>query len=378
MTKLFKELILIALGKLDSLSRMPTHAEWAMLYEDAQKQSLIGICFVALQRLGADADEGFARIGIGEIQYLTWMGMAAKIQQRNEVVNRRCVALGKRLETDGYRYCVLKGQGVALLYGDLSGLRQSGDIDVWVVPEDKYATGSFDLGDSRKKTIEFLKSKGWKVGKTVIHHTDVEVFPDVEVEVHHIPSYTFSPLRYAKYVKWFEEQLRAENFDVQDENVGFACPSVRFNAVYSLLHIFRHVFHEGIGLRQLLDYYFILRHTTKEDREYAIKTLHWMGLELFAEAIMYVEQDYFALEDEFLLCSPDENVGRFILDEILENGNFGKYNEKNREAHECGLAKLYFHNVGRIFTMIKFFPSEVLWAPIWKPVHYVWRNVKGY
>lgn len=47
--------------------------------------------------------------------YLTWMGMAAKIQQRNQIVDEQCIALQKRLAAEGFKSCVLKGQGVGLL-----------------------------------------------------------------------------------------------------------------------------------------------------------------------------------------------------------------------------------------------------------------------
>ena len=78
MDSLFYQLIRVAIGTQDSLSRLPSQKEWKALYDMAKKQSLVGVCFAALQRLGADADEGFARIGMSEMLYLTWMGMTAK------------------------------------------------------------------------------------------------------------------------------------------------------------------------------------------------------------------------------------------------------------------------------------------------------------
>ena len=108
--KLFFELIQVAIGTRICLSYTPSANEWGKLYAMAKKQSLVGVCFVGLQRLGADADGGFSRIGIDEKLYLTWMGMATKIQQRNEVVNRQCVDLQKRLSDDGVRSSILKGQ----------------------------------------------------------------------------------------------------------------------------------------------------------------------------------------------------------------------------------------------------------------------------
>ena len=133
---LFFELIRVAIGTQESLSRLPSEREWDKLYKMAKKQSLVGVCFAGLQRLGADADEGFARIGMSEMLYLTWMGMTAKIQQKNQIVDEQCVILGERLKAEGYSYAILKGQGVASLYSEhLLGLRQSGDIAVQDVQE---------------------------------------------------------------------------------------------------------------------------------------------------------------------------------------------------------------------------------------------------
>ena len=62
MNELFFDLIRVAIGTQEGLSHTPSQKEWKALYDMAQKQSLVGVCFAALQRL------------------LAWMGMAAKIQ----------------------------------------------------------------------------------------------------------------------------------------------------------------------------------------------------------------------------------------------------------------------------------------------------------
>ena len=114
--ELFFDLIRVSIGTQNTLSRLPSEAEWEELFEMAVKQSLVGVCFAALQRLGADADEGFARIGMSEDLYFDWMGTAAQINMKNELVNRQCVELQKRLTAEGFRSSILKGQGVAALY----------------------------------------------------------------------------------------------------------------------------------------------------------------------------------------------------------------------------------------------------------------------
>ena len=51
MEQLFFELIRVALGTQDTLSRPPSKGEWAELYAMAKKQSLVGICFSAVQKI---------------------------------------------------------------------------------------------------------------------------------------------------------------------------------------------------------------------------------------------------------------------------------------------------------------------------------------
>lgn len=257
---------------------------------------------------------------------------------------------------------MLKGQGVAMLYPNPLR-RQSGDIDLWV---------EGNRGDIYKT----LKAR-WKVGETVIHHADVEIFKDTPTEIHFIPSFTYSPFLYRKYKKFFKRCADSQ-FANYDKTVGFAYPTPEFNAVYSLMHIFHHVLHEGIGLRQLLDYYYILRSLDKEQRLKVFEEMRHLGLAKFAEAVMYVEQQMFGLEPEFLLCKPDGKTGRHLLEEIELAGNFGKYDKRYQHVDRKSRMDVYLHNVKRNFVFFKFAPGEVLWAPIWKPCHFVWRKIKGY
>ena len=144
------------------------------------------------------------------------------------------------------------------------------------------------------------------------------------------------------------------------------------------MHIFHHVLHEGIGLRQLLDYYYILKSLGKEQQLQVFEEMKHLGLAKFAEAVMYVEQQMFGLEPEFLLCKPNERLGKLLLAEIELAGNFGKYDERNLHVNRKSRMDVYLHNVKRNFVFFKFAPSEVLWAPIWKPCHFVLRKLKGY
>lgn len=185
--ELFFELIQVVIGTRICLSHTPSADEWGELYAMAKKQSLVGVCFAGVQKLQTQRQEP------PEMLYLTWMGMAAKIQQRDEVVNRQCADLQRRLADEGYRSCILKGQGVGQQYAEhLRGLRQSGDIDIWI-------EGGVEA------TVKLAESLGQKAEVTE-QHVGLDVFPDTEVEAHFIPSMLRQPFANRRLQRWFDEQ----------------------------------------------------------------------------------------------------------------------------------------------------------------------------
>ncbi len=332
-----------------------TDKDWASIYTEAQRQSLVGILLTGVEKV-VTSGESKPKV------LMQWIAMGLALEKRNRLLNVRCKDITEIFNGLGLRSCVLKGQGVARLYPNPLR-RQSGDIDLWV---------EGNRGDIHKT----LKAR-WKVGETVIHHADVEIFKDTPTEIHFIPSFTYSPFLYRKYKKFFK-RCADRQFANYDKTVGFAYPTPEFNAVYSLMHIFHHVLHEGIGLRQLLDYYYILRRLDKEQRGQVFEEMRNLDLAKFAEAVMYVEQKMFGLEPEFWLCQPNERTGKCLLAEIELAGNFGQYDKRNQQVNRMSKIGVYLHNVKRNFVFFKMASSEVLWAPIWKPCHFVWRKIKGY
>lgn len=364
--KLFFELIQVAIGNRICLSHSPRSTgsgqaqvdEWGELYAIAKKQSLVGICFAGVQKLVAQQQEP------PEMLYLTWMGMAAKIQQRNEVVNRQCAELQARLAADGFRSCILKGQGVALLYGLLAGLRQSGDIDIWVK-------------DGMNKTIAWLKQKEIKLGDVDSVHVPAEFFDDTEVEVHFRPSYMYGRKAERLLMDFFERNAD-EQMTHKDDQHGFSYPTVAFNLVFSMVHINRHIYSEGIGLRQLLDYYMILKASDETERKVAYDLLCRMKIGKFVAGIMHILKSHFGLEDGYLICSANEKEGEFLLEEIMRGGNFGHYDDRNSNLPKSMRWLRGWWTVKRMARYAIHYPSESLAMPFWKIRHYLWRKKKGY
>lgn len=355
---LFYELIQVAIGSRESLSYVPSSDEWLRIYALSQKQALIGIAFQGLQKLYTCNPEMAGNLPVS--LKLKWMACAVDIQRRNALVLGRAKEITGSFLTDGFRACILKGLSVSNYYPDPS-LRQSGDIDLWV-------------DAPRKELLKYLRSK-YQVDSIVIHHADVSIFPDVETEIHYHPSYTYNPFRWRKYLAFFE-QFRTECF--VENGKGFCSPSIRFNSVYLLLHIFRHIYNEGVGLRQLLDYYYLLCLLGPEDRFFAMSELRGMGLERFVSAVMWVIKEVFIPNSSgvILLCNPDEKVGRFLLEEIEIAGNFGKWDRRfNYKGNHIRRA---LANLNRLCSFFSLSPSEVLWAPLWKLWHWCWRKVHNY
>ena len=154
-------------------------------------------------------------------------------------------------------------------------------------------------------------------------------------------------------------------------------PTLAFNRVYILVHIYRHLFHEGIGLRQLLDYYFVLHQGfTEEERTETMRTLRSLRMQRFTAAVMWVLQEVFAMDDRYLLTDPNEEEGRFLLSEIMLAGNFGHYDVRIKRSAKVTEWGLFCRRVGRNLRFLRSYPSEVLWSPFFKLWHAVFRFVE--
>ena len=394
---LFFQLIRVAIGTQESpstglragLSRLPSEVEWEELFEMAVKQSLVGVCFFGLHSLGADSDEGFAQIGMSEDLYFDWMGMAAQINMKNELVNQQCVELQKRLAADGIRSSIMKGQAVAMLYGEeLCGFRQSGDIDIYV-----------DCG--REKAIEYARSIQGEVDWDY-KHLHLKVFDDTAVEMHYVPEVFLNLRKNRKLQKWFKEPEVASS--MFRESGDLVCPSVEFNLFYILLHTYRHFLYEGVGMRQLMDYYFVLRTSYENQNENFVALIKQSGMTRFTKGVMWIMAHVFANENENsnensnencrqngsldstgsptinhkpstlnLPIEPDEKEGRYILSEVMTGGNFGYHDERlatKTKTKTAAVKKILRHNL----HLLAHYPGDTLWAPVWIVYHWMWKR----
>lgn len=368
--KLFFELVRVALGTRKCLSRFPSAVEWGKLYEIARKQSLVGICFAGVQKIQSFETSGTGvctetdertPCNLTKMEYLRWLGMAVMIQQRNEAVTQRCIDLQRVLSKDKIPNCILKGQGIAKLYGEhLCHLRQSGDIDVW-------------CEGGRDQIYKYSMEKLGEISGVNYHHIHFPIFDGIDVEMHVFPSFLSSPLRNKRFQEFCK--LYAPTKCISEE---ISTPPLAFNLVFIMMHCYRHLSGHGVGLRQIMDYYFVLRIANQEGsnglKREAMLWVKRLGMKRFAHALMWVMKEILGLEEEYLICEPHEQDGHFLLSEIMQTGNMGHADERvDRRKLKSALGR-YIYNIKRDLHVVRICPHEALWEPWFNLVLYMRRK----
>ncbi len=329
--------------------------DWQYIFDIAAKQAILGVTFYGLKRLPKEL--------LPEKNLLMkWFAVAEKIKKSNEHLNSRCVQVAIYFEKAGFRNCILKGQGNAILYPD-SFMRTPGDIDIW-------------LQGGKKKIMSYVDYIC--PGQVVrYHHMDFPICKDVMIEVHFTPSYMYNPINNRTLQRWFqsEEKKQFGNSVTLSDGNSIYVPQIQFNLVYILSHLYRHLFSEGIGLRQLLDYYYMLKQDeSSKDRQEATRLIKYLGMGKFLSAVMWLMHEVFGLEEKFMLCNPNEKEGHFLLKEVMIGGNFGKYDSRLGDKEKEGMIRRYFRMTVRNMRYVIHYPSEALCEPIFRTLMFFRRN----
>ena len=406
--RIFFEFLRFCIGTVQEVPSSLKGADWRVLYAMARKQCLVGVLFDGIKRLPAD-------VGMDKGLLFQWMAQNQTLRKANARLDKAAVEVAEWFGRKGFRTCVLKGQGNALLYPP--GMeRTPGDIDLWV-----------DGGD--RKVVSFVRSLS-PDEKVCYHHIGFPEYNGVEVEVHFRPSFLFC-FRHNRCLQGYYERVMDGQFAHRvklGEQGEVAVPKAEFNLIFQLTHIFTHLMNEGIGLRQLLDYFFLLKNmdfigntngvsgntnggafgantncsdntdriggnvdgdgflvntdftddtdriggnADGVDRRFLQDELRRLGLWEFAGAVMYIMKEVFGLEDNRLIVPPDVKRGRLVLKEVLEAGNFGQYDKRNWFGHSA-----LGHNLQRLYRdmrLVRYFPAEALSEPFFRIWHFFWR-----
>jgi len=340
---LFFELLQVALGTRDHLSRVPTAVEWGSLFEEAERQAVAGVMFGGLERLSAEQWPPL------EVK-LEWIGESQAIEAQNKLLNAEARRLTEVFAAEGRRSAILKGQANALLYPNRHS-RQPGDIDIWVE-------------GGRKSVKELLHRLEMTDDHTHSTYHHLHLSPNdqgIVVEVHFRPSSgNHNPWTNRRLQRFLNDEI----LRLTTCEEGFCVPSVTFALVMQLAHIQRHFFGEGVGMRQMVDYFLLLRSSTAEERSVVSKHLRRFGLMHFAGALMWMLLEMLHMEEGLMICEPDEKRGRRLLSDVMEGGNFGSYSERL----QIGLFKGFLKGRLRHLSLVSFDYPEGIWMEIdyWK------------
>ena len=361
--KIFFDFLRFCIGSAKEIPDSLKEADWKELYRIAQKQALLGVLFYGIRRLPKE-------LAAEQKLLMQWMAMAEMIRKQNIKLFQDSVKVCKNFENVGFANCILKGQGNALLYPD-PYMRTPGDIDIY-------------LSGGRKKIMKYVD----RVCPNQVmryHHVDFPVMKTA-IEVHFTPSYMFCPIHNRRMQKWFEvvmgEQC-AHRVSLPDGYGEIHVPTASFNVIYILSHLYRHIFTEGIGLRQLLDYYYVLisddllviRDDLLVIRDRVQKELKHLVLWKFAQAVMFVMKEVFGLSEDRMIAPMDEKEGRFLLAEIMRGGNFGQFDDRMGDKVDESKIHRYFRMNLRNLRFVKHYPTEAVCEPIFRTWFAGWKFI---
>ena len=361
----FVELLQVSLGTRDWLSRIPSDAQWGELLEESLRQAVAGVLMSGIERLPQEQRPPI------ELK-LEWIGEVLLVEAANEHATKACKRLCDELERDGFRVCVLKGQANHRYYPEAMRRRRScGDVDVWVLPKDN------GKRDYVRRTLKYVESKHKLTGLCWLH-CNFDDEGGVPVEVHFHPSFMNDPVHNRRFQKFFDD---FESCVEKKEIDGVMIPALRVekDVIFQMNHIYRHLLDEGVGLRQVIDYYYLLKrfHTERTENTEIVVALQRLGMMKFAGAMMWVMKVVCGMPDECLLCQPVEKDGQFLLREIMLAGNFGQSDPRMGAVDTSSLMKRRLSQAWRRFKrnlrFLTSYPREVIWEPFARMYHFGWK-----
>lgn len=337
--------------------------DWFTFYQFAGEQAIAGVVFEGVKRLGEQGIKPPFDV------LMQWIALAEQIEGQNKLLNRRCVEVIEEYHNAGFECCVLKGQGNAAMYPNPL-CRTPGDIDLWVIPADERCK-TYDV---RRDVTQYVKENHPENMEVRYYHVGYQD-KGTEVEAHFMPNIMNNPLYYRHLQKWYRKMVDGGclkgDVELPDGVGSIPVPTVEFNTIFQLAHLMHHFFDEGIGLRQFVDYYFVLKAlkdvgSKKGDIR---ETLKYLNLYKFAGAVMYVMREVFALDEAYMIAPVDERRGKTLMAEILKGGNFGRHSGLTN--HSTG--GKYFAKTWRNMKLVREYPAEALCEPFFRTWHFFWR-----
>lgn len=354
--ELFLQLLQIALENRERFDTAPTEKEWQGLLEEASRQAVVGVTCHVFERLSED------QLPPRRVK-MQWCGLTEFTREKSSDMNDKVGKVATRLSQHGFDSMLLKGAGTALLYPDPT-VRTNGDIDIWAWPKEM---AKASLAERRKVMVDYARRYD-PTCDVCYHHTSLPALRGTKIELHFTPTWMNAPKANRFLQHRFDECRTEGKYKAYSPTLHVNIPSLAFNVVYPLIHICRHLFSEGIGMRHIVDYYYILRMreqsavAARKANEAFMQDIRQLGLCRLTAAMMWVLKEGLGLPEEYLLCKPDERRGRFLLNEIMQAGNFGQDDARVEGMNDAPLPKRALLKTSHDLRHFTLCPAEAFWS----------------
>ena len=343
----------IALGANRCLTTAPSEKEWEVIHTLSVEYGLVGVLYHGIMQLPPE------QMPTGEIARM-WAEENRELARRNQMANRATVTVFNWFHKREMRCCMLNGQGSAMFYPDAQ-MRTMDHIDIWVAV-DYHAI----LDIARKQGVE---------GRPKYNRIKWQPCDGIDVNLYYYPSYLCNPKYNIRFRRWCRMNSYEQCTNDRELPGGagkVALPTNHFNAIYQLVHMYNRYLSDGLGLRQLTDYFLLLADGRVPLLEVK-KDLEELDMVDFARAVMWLMKEVFDLPKMYLLVEPDADRGRLLLREIISSGHFGKYdhrlrNTTHRYALTAALARFY-----RNLCFAWQYRRECAWRPAFRLWHAFWQ-----
>lgn len=304
-------------------SMSPSAEDWCGAYSHAVRHAVIALAWDGVECLQSKAPEVLCNLPADLLGM--WFADVQTIEVANVRMSKQAARVQAFLQAGNFSSCVLKGQSLAVYYPKPAH-RQAADIDLWVLTRP-----SVPMIEHRNSLLAYLRQSNVAVGEIVYHHI-ATMMEGTEVELHVTPTWLYNPCYNRRLQQLF---ARREGLTPQ------------LQELYCLLHAFRHIYHDGLSLRHVLDYWLVCRSNRASGISAPDTAYGQLGLLAFTDTM--------------------DELADFLF---LRTGT----------AQSCRLSRRTNHLLAilssrKVSAIVKAdYLSETLFALPWRTIHHIWRR----
>ncbi len=289
---------------------LPKETNWTALFEESLAQAVAPQVFSHIPKDQCANEE----------IYLRWKSFTMRSIQNNMQANAQHTMLHKLLDGNNIPYCIVKGCAASKYYPDPL-LRTMGDVDFlvpdsyWDAATKLFLDNGFKMyGEEHDFHISFSKGRA-------------------HLEMHHEP-FGLSDWGGEELLKTVDDIVTTREL-TECATGTFYGPNVYYHGLVILMHAYRHLITDGIGVRHLCDWeVFISKFSDEEFKSVFEKGFRDLGVWKLAQTFSLASHIYLGSERKGWMGDDVKSAESLMLD-ILNSGNFGK---KGNERYAQNMA----------------------------------------